>query len=183
MLPKPIGTSLIVVHMQHDGKSGSLNPQHCISEEIAGDPADNIFCPQAAITPLAAATVFKLPSGVVGKYNMLALIIADGARLWVCELPATRQFQPQECANAFEGDGAEAKHAATLANCHQSRTIDVVPEAFDLRMGGPPFSIEGFNFVIGETIRLKLSPGAKTAHVSKSQVAGFANRAFRRASL
>ncbi len=160
-------THELVMDMQDDRVAGGFNPQHCFSEQIASNTADDVLNPKPAVCALAVAARFELSEPVVAEYNVLLPFIADDVRLRVRELASTRQLQLKERAVALEGDGTAADNAAALAYCGPGRTIDVVPKALDPWVRGAPISLELLYFGVGETVRLELPPRSQTAAVSE----------------
>jgi hypothetical protein len=110
-----------VSHVQNDGVTGSLDAQHGFREQIAGDPRDDVFGPQAAVGPVTVTTIPKLASGVVGEYNMLLALITNDARLRIRNLAPAWQLQLQERPVAFECNRTATNHTAALAHGRPSR--------------------------------------------------------------
>jgi hypothetical protein len=73
----------LVVHVQHDRITSGFDVQHRFGEQIAGDAADDVLSPQAAIGALTVTTIAELSSAIVGKDNVLLAVVADDARLWI----------------------------------------------------------------------------------------------------
>ena len=73
-----------------------------------------------------------------------------------------------------------ANDLAALANGKHGGTIDVIPKPFNCRMRSPPLGFEGFNFSVGEFIRLELAPRMQTALVPERQIASLTYTALRR---
>jgi hypothetical protein len=129
---------------------------------------------------MTVTTILELAGAVVGKHNRLLVLVANDARLRIGKLAAARQLQLQEGAGTSERNPSAVGNAAAFAHGSPRRAINLVPEAFDSRMRSPPISLEFFNFLIGKLIRLEFAPGIETAGITKREITGLADGAFRR---
>src|SRR6516165_1348631 len=165
--------------MQDDRKFW-IDTLHCRGEKIASDAGDDILSPNAAISAIAVATILELSGCIIGKHDALLTVVTDDAWVWISQLAAARQVQQQESANALEGDTAAIDNTAGLTNSHPGRMIEVMPEFFDRWMQRSPFALELLDLLVGEAIGLEFSPSIFGAHITESQIAGFADSALRR---
>ena len=90
------------MHVQDDGISSSFDSDHRLGENVAGDAADDVFGPQAAVCALAVAAIPELPLGVIGEDDALLALVANNARLRIGDFATARQLKLQERAVALE---------------------------------------------------------------------------------
>src|SRR5262245_37361242 len=102
--------------VQHNRIAGPFDTQHGPSEQVAGNAGNNIFTPRAAISALAMTAVFELSGSIVGKHDMLLMVVADDARPRIGQFAAARQLQKQEITGTFEGDTTTADNTTALAH-------------------------------------------------------------------
>src|SRR5262245_41951030 len=110
------------------------------------------------------AAVLKLTTGIVGKHNMLSLLVSDCTGLRIRKLAAGWQLQQEESAAALERNRTTADNTTTLTYSGQSCTINAVPKGFYFRMRSMPLTVELTYFIITEAIRLEFPPSRQCAH-------------------
>src|SRR6516225_6945702 len=165
--------------VQNDRKF-RLYALHCCGEKITSNAGNDVLAPDAAICAITIAAILELSGSIVGKHNVLFMVVADDARVWIGQLAAARQFQQQKSADTLECYPAAINDAAAVTNGSPRRAIEVVPEFFDRRMQRTPFTLELINLFVGEALGLKFPPGIFAAHIAGGEIASFADSALRR---
>ena len=155
-----------------------LEALHCCGEKITSNAGNDVLAPDASISAITIAAILELSGSIVGKHNVLFMVVADDARVWIGQLAAARQFQQQKSADTLECYPAAINDAAAVTNGSPRRAIEVVPEFFDRRMQRTRFALELLNFFVGEALGLKFPPGIFAAHIAEGEIASFADSAL-----
>src|SRR5262249_51992276 len=165
--------------VQNDRKF-RLYALHCCGEKITSNAGNDVLAPDAAISAITIAAILELSDSIVGKHNVLFMVVADDARVWIGQLATARQFQQPKSADSFEFSPAAVNDGPAFANCSPGRAIQIVPEFFDRRMQRPPFALELLNFFVGEALGLEFSPSIFAAHIAEGEIASFTDSTLRR---